>query len=174
MKKYFVIKDENYIKEYEKYEKDYQSLGECFNILKAEFELETDIFYHSIKRLMLKLTSSDFKRFKTDVLKDDDRKFKSNSAINKRWMELMKQYEITHPEKPDLAYTYIKRSIGGGYSWNVVKIDNVLYGFFDNNRGDITLIGTLEEIKASEYYKVLEEEDEKRKDENKACGILLC
>lgn len=98
-------------------------------------------------------------------MKKEKEFFKKNSKQSKRWIELVKEHNITYNHPPRMTWGYI--DIGcGRVSSSVVKIEGVIYSTLEYDN-DFILPEGFNEIKASEYHKILEKEDEKREKEGK-------
>lgn len=154
MQKFFIIKDENYI---EKLKKAYIFDKKFIEILKqmaVEFDLKIDEYYVNYERFSPVLNNIDeIKKCRELGYLTGKDKFKKNSIPNKRFLELLSGTEI-HPS-PSLAFNFDFR-VYGKYSSSQFMFKDIAYGMYDAEQ-DFKLPDKLEEIKASEYYKILEE-----------------
>lgn len=82
--------------------------------------------------------------------------FKKNTAISKMWVELVK--DIAHFDKPKLVY-YMRMNC---YRWKerLFHIGDKLYGSIESD-GEVSVPDFAVEMKASEFYKVIEDAEEK-------------
>lgn len=161
MKKYFKITNDEFLKVYEKYEQDYDSFNEAFDTMQKEFELESNRFYVTVERFGIAYNDKDHKRYKDQYMKNDLEFFKKNSTISKRWLELMKEKNITTSRKP-FCGNYMKTRSMGKSTYNSHRLFGEVYGFLDADYS-FELGDGFEEIKASEYYALIEKHDEQIK-----------
>lgn len=158
MKKYFIVKDEALEKQYEAAMVNEDIMLQAFKQMKEEYGIETHEFYLSRERFTLVYNRADREKFKGQITQSGD--FRKTSPMNKRWLELLKEKGITKVGKPILGF--IIQCSAGRQRSQLFKIDGVLYGTFEAE--SVTLPDAWVEIKASEYYKILEDYDAKIKE----------
>ena len=154
MQKFFIIKDESYI---EKLKKAYIFDKKFIEIMKQmaeEFNLDIKGYYVDYERFSPVFKNIDeIKKCRELGYLTEKDKFKKNSIPNKRFLELLSVTEI-HP-CPRLAFNFDFRVYGKSSSSQFMFKD-IAYGTYEAER-DFDLPDKLEEIKASEYYRILEE-----------------
>lgn len=162
MEKFYIVKDEKLINDYKEWEIDDLKIQEAFVQLKKEFEIESNEYYANSERLVFKLKDSDYKKFKKDLMANSTERFKIKSPQNKRWLELMKEKGIKGLRKPFIK-DYLHTGCIGGKMWsNLFEIESVLYGYFETEfEKKISPPEGFIEIKASQYYKIIEDYEEK-------------
>lgn len=154
MEKYYIVtSDSSIYKEYV----DYKSMSEKVNAAFVEFAkeqgFETHEYYQSAERLHICPTAGDIDKFGTYFKKDIPGLFKKNSFPSKAWINKCQDLGLKSPHKPDLAFEF---RVFGRASSRLFMINNVLYASlkadcdFDNPVG-------FKELKASEFFKVIEE-----------------
>lgn len=105
---------------------------------------------------MIEPTESDAEKF-AKMLMADGQSFKKTSAPNKAWVEAMK--DIKHMRKPQL-FGYMPMSLlGCRWKEQLFHVGEILYCHIDSDgKAEVPDFATA--IKGSEYYAVLEREDE--------------
>ena len=156
MKRYFIVKNEELIK----LEKEFESMGnkinEAFKEFVKEHGIETKEYYQCTDRLMISPTENDVHKFKNQ-LKVDGQTFKKNSIINKAWVETCKAKELKTPRKAgwelaDLIGKHIYR-----FRSSLFCLNDKVYGTFETDRDFQLPEEHFTELKASEFYKIVEE-----------------
>lgn len=148
--------------------KDYMEYRSCreksIEIARGIFErhgVETKNFALAGWCLAIKPTDNDRIKFsaqlKKKAAKDGFVDFKKSSPICKEWLELSK--DLTFPIKPSrVMWVYFKDS---GRMWTrLFSLDGVVYCSVEA-QGDIEPDDALEEIKGSEFFRVIEEYEER-------------
>lgn len=160
MEKYFIVTPDSLI--YKGY-LDYKAMSERVNIAFKEFAkeqgFETHEYYQSAKYLQICPTERDTEKFGKYFKKDTPGLFKKNSLIAKAWIDKCQVLELESPYKPNLGF---ELGIYGRSRSRLFMIKDILYASlmadcsFDNPKG-------FEEIKASEFFKIIEEYEESLK-----------
>lgn len=153
MEKYFIVNKESKLySDYFAWLKDKDKVANAVKTVCEEFEIQTRQFYLVKERFEIVPTENDYAKFKGLMMKSDYGAFKKNSPVSKRWRELIK--DIDHFKKPQLFYYFPLL----GYSWRerLFNVEQTLYGSIESD-GEIQLEDFVTEIKASEFYKVVEE-----------------
>lgn len=96
------------------------------------------------------------------IKKTNDGEFKKNTEVSKMWVELVK--DIGHFEKPELLFYF--DLIGHRWKERLFHIGEKLYCSIESD-GEVSTPDFAIEMKASEFYRVIEEEGNKEKGENK-------
>ena len=158
MEKFFTIKkDSVFYEAYVQYEKDVKANAEAFKKFSEEHGIEATLYVPSNSFVMIIPTKNDLKKFEgmfiTKEFGDGLRKFKKNCKITKDWVEVAKT--IPKPKKPDY-FSYGMR-FNGRFSSRCFMIGDVLYGSAESKT--VELLDFMEEIKASEFYKAIEDSE---------------
>lgn len=162
MEKFYIIRDTKLINDYKEWEEDDKKICQAFVELKEEFGIESSEYYPNTLRLKLCPTNSDLEKFRNSLLSNSTEVFKARSKENKRWLELMKEKQIKGLRKPFIK-DYLSAGVIGGKMWSTLfEIEGTLYGHFKTvqEKKILPQEGFIE-IKASEYYKTIEDYEEK-------------
>ena len=163
--KYYKITSENFISKAKEYKKEIEKLYKITDIIWDEFGIETRSFYPRVSEFKIEPTRNDVNKFR-EMLKKDGSTFKKNSLVNKRFEELVKEYQAKTPYRPMLwdyaAHTY------GSMAASHFEIDGVHYGSLEIEGGGHKTVEGFEEMKASEFYKIIEDYEERVKENKEA------
>ena len=158
MGKYFVVNEDSVLyADYFAWKNNRSKISDAFKKVCDKFGIETTEFYLDQKRLHIHPLESDFEKFKDMMKKDSWGEFKKNSEPSKMWVELVK--DIEHFGKPRLLLYF--RSLGSRWKERLFDIDGKLYGSIESNQ-DVNMPDFVTEIKASEFYKIIEDYEEKQ------------
>lgn len=160
MEKYYIVTPSSPIhKEY----MDYKAMSKKVNTAFAEFAkeqgFETHEYYQSAQRLYICPTEGDVNKFGKYFKKDTPGLFKKNSPLTKAWVDKCKVLGLKSPNKPNLAFEF---RVFGRTSSRLFMINNVLYASFRADC-DFENLDGFKEIKASEFFKIIEEYEESLK-----------
>lgn len=117
--------------------------------------------YLMSRRLYLELTDEEQEKYSYQLMKHKIdfglRLFKIKSSIQNKWEEEVFN-KIDYSKIENVSLWYCKYINQGAYSlWD---FDGNIYGYLKNNNKDsINLSDDIEEIKTSEYYRVMEESE---------------
>lgn len=157
MDKYFEIKPDCALyKEYFAHEKAGEKIKAAINKVRERFGIETTTFYLMKDRLRIKATDKDMEKFSGMMKKGNVGEFRKNSAPSKMWAELVK--DIVHFERPKLFYFF--NLIGHRWKERMFHIGDKLYCSIESD-GEVSTPDFAVEMKASEFYKVIEDAEEK-------------
>ena len=92
--------------------------------------------------------------------KTNDGEFKKNSEVSKMWIGLVK--DIENFDKPRLLFYF--NLIGHRWKERLFHIGDKLYCSIESD-GEVSTPDFVIEMKASEFYKVIEEEENREKGE---------
>lgn len=158
MDKYFEIKPDCALyKEYFAHEKAGEEIVAAFNQVREEFGIETKVFYLHKDRFHIAATDKDMEKFSGMMKKGNVGEFRKNSAPSKRWVELVR--DIVHFERPELIY-YFSFLIGHRWKERLFHIGDKLYCSIESG-GEVSVPEFAVEMKESEFYKVIEDAEEK-------------
>ncbi|BCK01637.1 hypothetical protein [Anaerocolumna chitinilytica] len=156
MEKFFTIKKESELyKDYFQYLDDYKRNAEIFNEFADKHNIEASRFIPYKKYLLIVPTERDKDKFREDFTQEYGdgglRQFKVRSEVGKAWTATMSDIRPAHkPTYFGLVHVY------GHFTERLFNIGDVLYGSISAN-GSFELHSCMEEIKASEFYKIIED-----------------
>lgn len=163
MEKYYIVTPDSPIhKDY----MDYKSMSEKVNAAFVEFAkeqgIETHNYYQSAQSLHICPTDNDTDKFEKYFTKNTPGLFKKNSSLAKAWVNKCQALGLKSPYKPHLAF-YL--NVYGRAHSRLFMINEVLYASYETEC-DFESIAGLDEIKASEFFKVIEAYEESLNYEN--------
>lgn len=160
MEKYYIVMPGSPI--YKEY-MDYKVMSEKVNTAFVEFAkeqgFETHEYYQSAQRLYICPTEGDVDKIGKYFKKDTPGLFKKNSPPAKAWVNKCQVFGLKSPSKPNLAFEF---RIFGRTSSRLFMVGDALYASF---RADCNFENPdgFEEIKASDFFKVIEDYEESLK-----------
>ena len=156
MERFFIVKDENLIELLKEYESMRRKVDDAFREFAKEYEIETSAYYQCTDRLMISPTENDMQKFKNQ-LKIDNQTFKKNSAMSKAWVKLCEENGLKTPRKP----TWELHDLIGGHIYSfrsrLFSLNDEVYGSFEADTEFNLNEEHFDELKASEFYKIIEE-----------------
>lgn len=167
MKKYYVLDKESQIsKDYLKWKQEQFKINDAFRKLVSELGIETTEYYPTVGRLHIVPTRRDREKFQEEFMKNSNGLFKIGSKTNKAWVEEVKNKDIHGYQKPRLFLYFNAR---GSWSECLLEIDGTVYATFDSESEFECKCDSFHEIKASEYHKIIEDYEEKQRQEGIRC-----
>jgi hypothetical protein len=162
MEKFYIVeKDSTLAKDYLEYLAFSKKFTSLFENFAKENNIEADEFYLSTKRLWINPKGQDYKNFENSFLKSELGKFKINSPLNQKWVELCKANNLSKViYRPYLPLYF--NVLEGKCSSRLFKINDTIYCSFSMDK-DFKAPSGLKEIKGSEFYKAIEDDETKRK-----------
>lgn len=162
MEKYFEVKqDSDFYKKYFDFLDMSKKVNEAFRQFAKDNGIETEEYYQNTERLSIVPTEGDKIKFKGMFVANSDTDFKKTAPICKSWVSLCKEHGLKTPRKPNLLWdSYCNL---GSYSVGsrLFHVGEKLYGSIDNKcNANIELTDDFIEMKASEFYKIIEESGE--------------
>jgi len=162
--KYFIVTNQsNLYSEYMEYKENRELMHNVAVTFLKENNIEANEFSYSQQSLYIIPTESDIENFKSILSKPKEqnlRQFKKNSKIGKSWINLLNEnnYKIKH--KPILGF-YFKNHTGKMRS-RLFDINGIVYCSYAVYEDIETPEGFIE-IKASEFWKIIEDHEERNK-----------
>lgn len=151
MNKYFKIQtDCDLYRKYFAYKKDIPKIVAACKEVCESFGIETKEFILQKNYLQIVPTKADREKFKSLMKKTNYGEFKKNSEPCKMWVSLVKDIENFY--KPRLFYYF---GLFGSYKERLFDFDSKLYCSIEDAR-EIEIPDFAIEIKASEFYKIIE------------------
>lgn len=163
MEKYFEVKqNSDFYKKYFNFVDVSAKLNELFRQFAADNGIETKTYYQTTERLVIEPTERDKFKFRGLFKQNSDTDFKKTSGISKRWVALCKEHELQTPRKPNLLWDSDCRIGSYNIGSRLFHIGEKLYGSINNKcDANIELTDDFIEMKASEFWKIIEDADEK-------------
>lgn len=159
MGKYFVVNEDSGLHaDYFAWKGNHKKILDAIEKVREEFGIETKQFYLDQKRLHIHPSENDSKKFKDMMKKGGWGEFKKNSEPSKMWVELVK--DILQFKKPQLFYYF--DMLGHRWRERLFDIDGKLYGSIESDQ-EVKMPDFVTEIKASEFYKIIEDYEERCK-----------
>ncbi|WP_324825092.1 hypothetical protein [Sinanaerobacter sp. ZZT-01] len=160
MEKFFKILEEScFHKECVEWDESLKKANKIFNEMCDVFGIEAQQYVPYKDAIAILPTEKDEDKFGKVLKKDFDgiRYFKKNSELHKWWCEKIKQEKVECLKRPSPG-SWI--SCGGGrFSTRLFDIKEIWYGSYSCNT-DFKLPDGLKEMKASEFYKMIEDHNE--------------
>ena len=165
MVKYFIVKNESLINKLKEYESMRDRIDNAFKKFKKEYGIKTNKYYQYTEQLRIISTEDDVNKFRNE-LKVDCQTFKKNSYINKNWIKLCKENGLETPYKPvwELADLIDKNSYRFKFKSRLFSLGDEVYGTFEQDRNFNLSEEHFVELKASEFYKIIEDYESKKKE----------
>ena len=157
MEKYMEIrKGCQLYKDYFEWVGNWDAIKSLFNGIKEKYGLESEGFYPHKDRFRVVPTENDNKKFDSMLKKTSYGEFKKNTDISKEWISGVQ--EIGRIEKPELFYYF--DLLGHKWRERLFHIGEKLYCSIESD-GEVSVPEFALEMKASEFYKIIEEGEEK-------------
>lgn len=163
MEKFFIVTDSRLGEDYKAHKECVSKLDKIVDkfLESRGIEAKEYMIHPSSKLLGIKPTEKDLEKYENKLQKGyGDRYFKKNSKIQKDWLEEIKDFKLV--KKPTPIF-YIDASPFYGCRTRLFQIDKEVYCSIDMK---IEFAGGegFKEIKASEFYKVIEDYNAKVKE----------
>lgn len=156
MNKYFEIKPGSALyKDYFAHKNVEPQIINAFKSVCEKFGIETSEFYMLKNCFRISPTENDKKKFDCMMKKTIYGEFKKNSEPSKMWCEVVK--DIEHFNKPKLFFYF--DLLGNRWKERLFDIGDKLYCSIESD-GEVFVPDFAIEMKASEFYKLIEESKE--------------
>jgi hypothetical protein len=160
MEKYFIVTEQSKLhKEYYEYKNSDKKLHKIVKEFMQKYEIETNGYAHRDQTFYIEPTEKDLEKFNKVLCKPLEnglRAFKATSKIAKNWVETVEQ--VKPVSKPYVGFCF-KNCLGKIRS-RLFDIDEVVYCSFSSEY-EIDIPEGFTEIKASEFFKVIEDWESK-------------
>ena len=163
MKSYFILKNKTLIEKLKEYESMKNKVNETFAEFSKEYGIETTGYYQTTTELKIVPTVKDCQKFR-DQLKADCETFKKKSVMNKAWVKLCEIRELRTPHKPVFELASLIDNGIYRFKSSLFSLGNDVYGSFEADICFNLPSEDFEELKASEFYKAIEEYEQKTKE----------
>lgn len=163
MEKYFEVKqNSDFYKKYFDYIDMSNKVNELFKQFAEDNGIETKEYYQDTERLVIVPTQEDRIKFKGMFIQNSDTDFKKTAPICKSWVNLCKENGLKSPRKPNLLWDSSCKLGSYRNSSRLFHIGEKVYGSIDNKcNADIELTDDFVEMKASEFWKIVEDAENK-------------
>jgi len=162
MEKYFIVTDQSPLhKDYTEWIDNIEKIRILANAFFLTNGIESTIYGFYGENLCIVPTENDLVKLDKVLgkdVRDKLRPFKGNSKIHKQWIKALSDINLKRESKP-YAPMYFS-NCSGKLTSRLFDIDDIVYCSF-KNEGDIETPEGMIEIKASEFWKVIEDEEEK-------------
>lgn len=152
-----IRKDCQLYKDYFEWVGNLDAIKKLFNGIKEKYGIEADSFYEYKDTFKIIPTGKDRKKFDSMLKKTSYGEFKKNTEISKEWVNGVK--EIGRIEKPHLIYYF--SLLGHRWKERLFHIEDKLYCSIESD-GEVSVPKFALEMKASEFYKIIEESEEQQ------------
>jgi hypothetical protein len=160
MEKYFVVTEKSELRgDYLKYRENAEVIRQHVKDFTEEHGIESKEYHESVDALYIVPTNKDNESFGKMLAKDVGnglRPFKKNSQIAKAWVNSLKEKNIEILHKPTVGFYF--KEIHGRFRYRLFVINNIVYCSMSMDHDFETPEG-MEEIKASEFFKVVEDHE---------------
>lgn len=161
MERFFKVTNSTLGKDYVEFRENGVKINELFENLTKEFNISANQYYASNNRVAIVPEEDDAEKLKSYLSKNDRNGdlifFKKSSKVVKRWKEILKENNIEVLTKP---YPGLYFTIFGSFSSRLFRWKDEIYFSLSGIDGYIEkliLLEGMEEMKGSEFYKVMEE-----------------
>ena len=163
MEKYFEVKqNSDFYKKYFDFVDMSNKVNELFKQFAEDNGIETKKYYQNTERLVIVPTQEDRIKFKGMFVQNSDTDFKKTAPICKSWVNLCKENGLKSPRKPSLLWDSSCKLGSCSTSSRLFHIGEKVYGSIDNKcNADIELTDDFVEMKASEFWKIVEDAENK-------------
>lgn len=160
MERFFIVKNEGLIKQLKEFESMRRKVDIAFKEFSNEIGIETSKYYQYTDRLRIVPTEKDYSKF-APFLRVDRETFKQNSTISKAWVRICMKKGLETPRKP----TWELHDLIGGhiysFSSRLFSLNDEVYGSFEADFDFVLPDKHFVELKASEFYKIIEAYEER-------------
>ena len=156
--KYFIVNNKSDLyKEYMGYKKNLKQMREIAIKFLEEHDIEANEYSYNSLVFYIIPTEKDKEKFKTvlgKTVENGTKPFKKNSKIGKAWINTLKENNIEPLHKPIVGW-FFKNHVGKMRS-RLFDINEIVYCSY-KVEGDINTPEGFTEIKASEFWKIIED-----------------
>lgn len=165
MEKFYIAEEGSKLrKDYLEHKESVEKVRELIIKFFDTHGITADKYYVNNKYLHIVPTEEDKEKFSNQLCKPKDGlyRFRANSKINRAWVRTLEANEVQVISRP-MVPLYFDRYWGRKMQSRLFEIDGVVYCSF-NADGEFKPTDKLKEIKASEFFKVIEDYNERIKE----------
>jgi len=164
MERFFIVTKSKLGIDYLEFKNNHRKINELVKTFFKENEIETSSYSYGYRSLAIEPTENDLKKYDKALKKSDGfRQFKANSKVAKLWIESLYNNKIEIIYKPE-AGDYFGFPLER-YRSRLFKIEDEIYTSIDCS--NIVVSEDMVEIKASEFFKIVEDYNENLKNKSK-------
>lgn len=156
MEKFYIVTPESELyNEYNQYRKNMSDLNEIAKPLMIKYGIETTLYVPTEEYFYIQPTNNDKEKFSKHLKNPNDNNlyaFKKSSVIGKEWIQNLKLSGLKILTRP-LVQFYFDVTRG---RYRLFHIENTIYVSYQSEY-DFANPKGFEEIKASEFFKIIEE-----------------
>lgn len=160
MERFFIVKNETLIKLLKEYESMKKKVDDAFREFAKEYGIEASKYYQYTNQLKIVPSENDIQKFRGQ-LKVDNETFKKNSALSKAWLKLCKENGLKTPRKPTWELCGLINGNIYRFRSRLFSLNDKVYGSFECDFNFYLPEEHFIELKASEFYRIIEEENSK-------------
>ena len=171
MERYFKVTNSVVGREYMKHKENSRLVNELYKKFKEENGIEAKDYCPRNTWLGIVPTENDKEKFKTSLCKKEYSNglisFKKNSKINKSWVNKLIENNIEITNSSDIIF--LSFYILGRYSSRLFDVDKEIYLSLDGDEyyiKNLKLLDGMIEMKASEFFKIIEDCNDSLKEED--------
>lgn len=138
---------------------NHEKIKQLWKSIKEKYGLEATAFYPFTDRFKIEPTENDEIKFGSMLKKTSYGEFKKNTEISKEWVSGVK--EIGRIRKPQLIYYF--SLLGHRWKESLFHIGEKLYCSIESD-GEVSVPFFAVEMKASEFYKIVEDAEDNKED----------
>jgi hypothetical protein len=160
IEKFFKVDNDHQLaKEYFTYKNNYNIVRDHVRNFMDTNEIKTHQYSTNNETFYIVPVEEDLEKFDNMLGKDIGnglRPFKRNSSIHKAWLKSLKDNNLQILIKPHTSW-YFKKFAGGRFKTRLFDINGVVYTSFDYQGNELDCPEGFVEIKASEFWKLVED-----------------
>ena len=165
MKRFFIVKNETLIKQVKDFESMRNKVNDAFIEFAKEHDIKTRKFYRFTDKLRIIPTRNDLQKF-NDQLRVDKQTFKKNSTMGKSWVKVCKENELKTVTPPSWECANLADEDIYKFRCSLFSLGDKVYGTLEVDEPFNLSEEHFVELKASEFYKTIEEYEEKEGEQN--------
>lgn len=156
LEKYYIVPNDCKIGEqYLEHLEFVDKVTNLFREFAKQNNIHTHTYYPNVERLWIDPNAEDIKNFSNGFMADTPGKFKLRNPLNKKWVELCNKNGLTkNVLKPYIPFYFTFGCFK--CRWRLFDVDNIIYCTFQTDDTDFKSPVYLTEIKASEFYSIME------------------
>jgi len=170
MERYFeVTSQSDLFNEYMEYKNNLKVIDNISTEFMSAQGIETDTYANKSNTFYIVPTEKDLEIFNKALYKsigEGLRAFKVNSKVGKAWVKTLEEKHVEIKHKPFVGFSF-KNCMGKNRS-RIFAIDSVVYCSFDNEYDFEDTPDGFVEIKASEFWKIVEDYNDKGESNNES------
>jgi len=163
MEKYYIVTEESSLHhDYMSFLENGKKVNELVKAFMKKHQIETRFYAPSDEKLYIQPSEIDVQKFNsilTKPLENGLRAFKKNSTIGKDWINTLKENNIKVSHKPFVPMYFT--GVYGHLRTRLFQIEGTVYCSIEGEFRHLDTPKGMEEIKASEFFKIIEDNEEK-------------